>query len=552
MIFISCFDPIIQSLNLESKCGYNLDGVNIITAPFADDFCVISHHKKTHQRLINTTNSHIKSMGMKLKPSKCRSLSLSSGSAKSIPFHIDGDEIPTLDKESHKFLGSLITFKNSSADIFNYLYQMIETSLENVASSLIRNEYKLKIYIRYFLPSLRYHLTVNDMCSSHLSQLDALTNRYLKKWSGIPHPGTLAFLHMPNGLNISTITDLYTECHTLNHIAMRNRGDEIVNHCLDTRLSRESQWVRKKSFVVQSETIYREVSDDTSKGVKQQKDLAKDSLRTKVANFWHDHVKSLVVQGKFLDLLSLESNCTLWRSVMFNLPERVLKFLTNALGDSLNTKANLQRWGRSSSNKCKNCSNTETLHHCLNNCSVQLDQGRYTWRHNNILKYFVELSNSGLANDPSKPRVIHDIPNVTGFANGSTIPTKCTQTALKPDLCIYWENMKKLFILELTVPFETGIEKAHAYKTNKYAPIVSDIQNNGINVTFLAIEVGSRGFVSEENSKRLKSFLSTISKPVNFKKCRDKTSKIAIVSSFVLYHAKEEKTWDKCTLLEVN
>ncbi len=51
--------------------------------------------------------------------------------------------------------------------------------------------------------------------------------------------------------------------------------------------------------MVQSEAIYKEVSGDTSKGAKQQKDLAKDSLCTKVANFWHDHVKSLVVPGNF-------------------------------------------------------------------------------------------------------------------------------------------------------------------------------------------------------------------------------------------------------------
>jgi hypothetical protein len=73
LIFILCFDPIIQELISNSIHGYDLNGVKFITTPFADDFCLITRHKKTHQRLINKISNHTASMSLKLKPEKCRS-----------------------------------------------------------------------------------------------------------------------------------------------------------------------------------------------------------------------------------------------------------------------------------------------------------------------------------------------------------------------------------------------------------------------------------------------------------------------------------------------
>ena len=350
-------------------------------------------------------------MSLKLKPEKCRSLSLSSGSPSSILFQIDGVDVSTIENDSHKFLGSLITFRNKSSDILEYLNSKISSALENISSSVIRPEYKIQVYTRYFLPSLRYHLTVNELCSSHLKTLDALCNRYLKKWFGIPKPGTLAFIFMPNGLNIRSISDLYLECHAMTHLSIRNKSDALVNHCLDSRLERERIWVHKKSVTVRCEDIFNNVNVNASVKPSCQKTSAKKLLSKSISDYWQNHVRSLAVQGKFLDLLSMESSCTLWRSILFNLPTRVCKFLVNALGDSLNTRVNLARWGKNISNKCIHCKNSETLNHVLNNCKIFLDQGRYTYRHNSVLKYIISVARSGLSkSDPDgKFSLFHDI-----------------------------------------------------------------------------------------------------------------------------------------------
>ena len=546
LVFILCFDPIIQFLKVNSTFGYDLDGTRIITAPFADDFCLVTGNKRSHQRLLNEIDHHIKSMGLRLKPSKCRSLSFSSGKFNDVIFSVGDDQISSVGNEVHKYLGAVITKNLTSSDIHEYLSSKLEKSLKNIDSSLIRNEYKLKVYSRYLLSSLRFDLTVNDMTYTHCKSLDMLSNRFLKKWCGLPRPGTLAFVHMPNGLAIPSISDLYTQCHTLSYISMREKVDDLVNHCLDSQLDRESKWVRKKSIIVKSDEVYSSVKGvhPTLTGKKKE---ATKILTNEVSTIWHTYVKDLVVQGRFLDLLSMESNCMIWKSIMYNLPVKVLKFLVNAVSDTVNTRANLLRWGKSTTSKCRHCDCVETLNHVLNCCSVFLSQGRYTWRHNNVLKCFVGMITESISPDT---KILHDIPYLTGYSPVSTIPLPCTQTNLKPDLCIYDENSKKIMIMELTVPFELGIEKAHQCKVDKYSSLVTDIRNNNYEVEYLAIEIGSRGFISSNNTQRLKQMLGYFhernTKPREF---QDKLSRMALVSSFAIYCAKDEPSWQDCNNL---
>ena len=72
VIFLLVFNPILQKLQENFHKGYKLGDISHVTTPYADDFCLISTNLKSHQKLINDIHSQITSMGMKLKPSKCR------------------------------------------------------------------------------------------------------------------------------------------------------------------------------------------------------------------------------------------------------------------------------------------------------------------------------------------------------------------------------------------------------------------------------------------------------------------------------------------------
>lgn len=126
-------------------------------------------------------------MGFLLKSSKCKSHSISSGKPKDITFKLknkqnDIIQIDNLVNNEHKFLGQILMFENSPSDHFKLLKSKLESKLDNLDSTAIKSEYKLAVYSKYLIPSLRYHFSVHNVKKIHLEECDKLVNQFLKKW----------------------------------------------------------------------------------------------------------------------------------------------------------------------------------------------------------------------------------------------------------------------------------------------------------------------------------------------------------------------------------
>ena len=105
----------------------------------------------------------------------------------------------------------------------------------------------------------------------------------------------------------------------------------------------------------------------------------------------------------------------------------------------------------------------ETSHHVLNSCQTALRDGRFTWRHDNLLRYLIDFIHKGIKE--TEAHIFADLDNTPFTKVGtSTIPNECTQTNLRPDICIVWEKLHKMLLFELSVPFELNIDKMHDYK----------------------------------------------------------------------------------------
>ncbi len=180
MIFLGIFNPILEALISQPQAGYNLNGKTISTTPFADDFNLITANKRTHQNLINKIHNWTTSMGLKLKPCKCVSFSIISGKPTPVYFNIGEHEIVTLHEGPHKFLGSNITFSGKQSDVYNLVHDYFSIRLQRIDNMLFRDEYKLKMFRDYVIPSSRFMLTVHEITYTNLDKLDALCNRYLK------------------------------------------------------------------------------------------------------------------------------------------------------------------------------------------------------------------------------------------------------------------------------------------------------------------------------------------------------------------------------------
>ena len=95
--------------------------------------------------------------------------------------------------------------------------------------------------------------------------------------------------------------------------------------------------------------------------------------------------------------------------------EAEVSFTLNAQAQSLPDPSNIRRWGYNANAQCLLCTKpAATAKHVINCCSVALRQGRYLWRHNNVLKAIAPDLIGLIAKEnrtpPSPPRCIRFVP----------------------------------------------------------------------------------------------------------------------------------------------
>ena len=408
VIFLIIFNPIIEYIKKHKETqGYELKTETSVkfvsTTPFADDFNIISRNSTKHQQLVKDVETKLKTMGLVLKAPKCRSLSITGGKTSNIHFTLNnsGSEVKILFvlEKNMKFLESEVTGDSSKSAMFASMKLKLETKLENIHKSTLRGEYKLKIYSQYALPSMRYFMSVHHITKTHMDKLDNMVRQYLKLWLGIPKHGvTDASIFHPYMLNIKTPSQLYKEAQASTYAMIRIKGDNIVNHALDSRIERESHWTKKYSTVCKADKIYREnvanktivlptTETDAEKKllIYKAKKATNKSIKEETLTLWNNKVKKLTLQGEFIKLLTEEETNVTWQSTCRNIPKGVLAFALKASVNGLNTPDNLKRWGAKKMDKCNICGNFGKFEHILNWCPTALKQGRLKRRHDSVL-----------------------------------------------------------------------------------------------------------------------------------------------------------------------
>ena len=198
-------------------------------------------------------------------------------------------------------------------------------------------------------------LTIHTLTDTQLKSLDTLTDKAIKSWAGLPPSATNALIHMPEGLDVKSISELYKEVHTVSHTRTRLRGDPIVNSAMNATIQRESEYTQKKSTCIEAETVFKVALESnttlgqmpTFTGAEAGKlrhkfsevvtNSVKAALDVERRQKWEEHVKSLTVQGHNLALAAAERQDLVWKSFIFDLKQGTLKFLRNAGIDTLPT-----------------------------------------------------------------------------------------------------------------------------------------------------------------------------------------------------------------------
>ena len=169
------------------------------------------------------------------------------------------------------------------------------------------------------------------------------------------------------------------------------------------------------------------------------------------------------------------------------------------------------------------------LYHILSCCGTALDQGRFKWRHDEVLRvlrWYIDKARRAMTSD--KVRVVSKVMGKTFIRAGEDKPTTRTRsppsileqasdwcitadlpemsyhfpahvavTGKKPDIVLWCNSLKKIVLIELTVSAERGVQKAHKKKSASYDALASACRLNNWTVELMPVEVGVLGFVAD-------------------------------------------------------
>ena len=381
----------------------------------------------------------------------------------------------------------------------------------------LHSKNKIIVYSRYVLSKLSWHLTIADLSKTWISEnLDPIVNQHIRKWLEIPISGTLSNVYLTRtkfGLNIIPPSAKFAQCQSTIRNALKSSINQSITHL----------W---KSIHNHTNMQYDQYNS-TKEALKSFRQDHEDKLNTK-----------LLYQGSFFSSISkfsLSQANKIWSTCQSKLPRNIFNFTIRYINNSLPTRKNLAKWGISTSSECSFCLHPETLLHVVAGCSSYLN--RFTWRHDSILNFIA--NNIPLQNFQN---IFADLP---GFSNPSII----TGDKHRPDLLLTTKD-NCLYILELTVGYETNLRNNIERKQSKYAALIQDQMNHFKTVKFVNLSVSALGVFDQESSPFIE-MLKKLNVDSNHQKyVIRKIINIAIRSTYYIFCCRD-KEWSNPNLMTI-
>ncbi len=163
----------------------------------------------------------------------------------------------------------------------------------------------------------------------------------------------------------------------------------------------------------------------------------------------------------------------------------MFNFTARYINNSLPTRQNLARWGLLPTSDCPQCLAPEKILHVVAVRQSYLE--RFTWRHDSILNFLA--TNLQTVNDSC---IYVDLP-------GYKSPSIITGDTYGPDLLLSTSS-RCLYIIELTVGFESNLQKNVERKKSKNKELISERKEHFDSVKFANLSISSLGVFAKKCS----------------------------------------------------
>jgi len=519
---------------------------------FMDDLTCAQHSSMMMERLLLRLEELISWVRMKFKPKKCRALVMRKGKIVPDSFTIgSGDDkmvMPSLTEQPVKALGRLFTAELSDSDRKKEIKADVEKGLQAIGGCNLQGTLKCWMYQFGLLPRLMWPLIMYEIPVSAVEEMERVISKHLRSWLGVtPSLSSVALYSNSTKLKIplkSVLEEFKVgKCRTM--VAMEESKDPIVwavQPDLKTgRKWRASDGVRDAKLDIKIEEVVGHVQTN-KRGFGYTRRAIPGSTRSQITekvknSLEHERVVTAcqqASQGRWTAWSAVETRELSWAE-LWNVSDKRISMMIKSSYDVLGTPANLKRWNLQEDDSCVLCAKSPcNLKHILSGCNVALTGGRYTWRHDKVLKIIAEATECEVARhnlDPVKtksktvafvkkgekarPRKVSKA-SIFGagddwvvncdLASRLVVPIDLADTTKRPDIVMISRRIRRVILCELTCPWEENAEWAHERKLEKYEELKNEIESNGWAVSVYAVEVCGRGFAS----RSLRGYLTAI------------------------------------------
>ena len=273
------------------------------------------------------------------------------------------------------------------------------------------------LYHRYILSKLSWHLTVADLSKTWICEhLDNVVTKYIRQWLELPISAALSAIILSHnfGLSFQLPSVKFIQCQTVLRSALKSSEDDAITK------------------VWKNTNCGTNIQYDTYKNTKHVLKIVLSDHAEKLRSIFIIS-KSFIIS--FLLEKSLKRLNSLWSKAQSSLPTNIYNFSIRCLNNTLAKKKNLYLWKLATIPDCSFCLQSESLLHVVAGCKSYLEQGRYTWRYNTVLKFLAQTLPS-----LQQSKLYVDLPCYLS-------PSILTGESLRPDMLLSIED-KCLYNIE--------------------------------------------------------------------------------------------------------
>ena len=620
ILFLLAFNIVVEYLKIDGTvCFVLADGLEIEPfRAFMDDLSILTPSVLETERALRKTVAVLEWARMRLKAQKSRSLVISGGRPLAVePFSVGGVVIPSLQEKPLKTLGRFYDSTITDGKIRDELKAKFLEGLNKIDKCQLSGFMKVWTLQHLLLPKVQWHLMLYEISLTWVEKLERKVSVHIRKWMGVSRNLTGVALYsreVPCPFRISSLTSVYRATKTNAYLQLTQSNDRQVKLGA-TEVKTGRAWSASKAVQASEDRLWQEelvgLVPDGRSGFGMKKTRKKGDLRGVVASSGQAEVESKgaraiwnacarskgrqyrqAVLAKLRDQeneklmttavqQSLQGQWTRWKDViqrdfswksLLSMRPNLVRFAIGATYDTLSSPTNLKRWGISDDSQCVLCGCKEcTIAHVLSHCITGLNQGRFTFRHDSVLRVLAdgilryircgrtqkEVRRSVVVFVKEGDKVKDDTRRATppGILDEASdwdflvdlkpslvFPEDVADTTLRPDIVIVSRRKKIVVIIELTCPCEENFSARHQDKLNRYEDLVSLCTGNGWKVHLFALEVGARGYACD-------TVVSCVRKlgicPGASKILSRNAADAALRASFWIWICRETKEWGK-------